>query len=202
MENVLRGVLGVAVLLGLAWLMSSDRKRVPWRVIAWGIGLQTLLAAVILGTGFGEQVLEGAARGVQRFVQVNGFGAEMIFGSLADPSSDSGFIFAFAATALPVIIFFSALMSLLYHLGVMQVLIWALARVMMVTMGVSGAEAMAMSANLFVGQTEAPLVVKPYIKGMIYWFNKKINCKFYQSHAELIECKTKIRYLENVLNGL
>ncbi|MEM9916401.1 MAG: nucleoside transporter C-terminal domain-containing protein, partial [Planctomycetota bacterium] len=113
--------------------------------------------------------------GVQRFVSVNGFGAGMLFNDLADSGRElpglpgvpgAGFIFAFAATGLLVIIFFSALMSILYHLGIMQLLIWCLARVMMVTMGVSGAEAMAMAANLFVGQTESPLVVKPYIEKM------------------------------------
>ncbi|MEM7626737.1 MAG: nucleoside transporter C-terminal domain-containing protein [Planctomycetota bacterium] len=173
--QILRGLLGVAVLLSLAWAMSTDRKRVPWRVIAWGMGLQLLLAVVVLGTGVGDQVLASVARGVQEFVSVNGFGAGMLFNDLADPARTqrdlpgapgSGFLFAFAATGLLVIIFFSALMSILYHLGIMQVLIWCLARVMMVTMGVSGAEAMAMAANLFVGQTEAPLVVKPYIGKM------------------------------------
>lgn len=173
--QVLRGLLGVAVLLGLAWAMSTDRKRVPWRVIFWGMGLQLLLAVIVLGTGVGDQVLASVARGVQKFVSVNLFGAQMLFNDLADPARTqrdlpgipgTGFIFAFAATGLLVIIFFSALMSLLYHLGIMQVLIWCLARLMMVTMGVSGAEAMAMAANLFVGQTEAPLVVKPYIEKM------------------------------------
>lgn len=172
---ILRGLLGVAVLLGVAWLLSTDRKRVPWRVIAWGMGLQLLLAVLLLGTGVGDQVLASVARGVQRFVSVNAFGADMLFKDLSDPgraipegyeAGAPGFIFAFAATGLLVIIFFSALMSILYHLGIMQILIWCLARVMMVTMGVSGAEAMAMAANLFVGQTESPLVVKPYIEKM------------------------------------
>jgi CNT family concentrative nucleoside transporter len=164
--SILRGLLGIAVLLLVAWAMSHDRKRVPWRVIAWGMGLQLLLAALLLGNGWGQGVLAAAARGVQAFVEVNGFGAGMLFGDLADPGRPGGFIFAFAATGLLVIIFFSALMSVLYHLGVMQVLIWALARVMMLTMRVSGAEAMAMAANLFVGQTEAPLVVRPYLPKM------------------------------------
>lgn len=164
--HLLRGVLGLVVLLGIAWLFSKDRRRVPWRVIGWGIGLQVLLAGIVVGTGSGERVLAAVARGVASFVQVNGFGAGMLFGELGDPARPGGFIFAFAATGLLVIIFFSALMSLLYHLGVMQVLVWVLARVMMVTMGVGGAEAMAMAANILVGQTEAPLVVKPYIAGM------------------------------------
>ncbi len=164
--SLLRGLLGLVVLLGLAWAMSSHKRRVPWRVIGWGIGLQLGLAVLVLGTGVGQRTLEAAARGVQEFVKVNTFGAGMLFGPLADPSTAGGFIFAFAATGLPVMIFFSALLAVLYHVGVMQVLVWCMARVMMVTMGVSGAEAMAMAANLFVGQTEAPLVVRPYLDEM------------------------------------
>ncbi|MEM9753953.1 MAG: Na+ dependent nucleoside transporter N-terminal domain-containing protein, partial [Planctomycetota bacterium] len=166
MNEVLRGILGLVVVLGLAWAMSSHKRLMPWRVVAWGIGLQLLLAGVVLGTGLGQGVMAAVAEGVQRFVQVNAFGAGMIFGPLADPSTSGGFIFAFAATGLPVIIFFSALLAILYHVGIMQVLVWCMARVMMVTMGVSGAEAMAMAANMFVGQTEAPLVVKPYLPDM------------------------------------
>ncbi len=159
-------MLGVLVVLSLAWAMSSHKRRVPWRVVVWGMGLQLGLAVLVLGTGMGKRALEMAAVGVQEFVKVNAFGAAMIFGPLADPGTSGGFIFAFAATGLPVIIFFSALLAVLYHIGVMQVLVWSMARVMMVTMGVSGAEAMAMAANLFVGQTEAPLVVRPYLPEM------------------------------------
>ncbi|MEM7576611.1 MAG: nucleoside transporter C-terminal domain-containing protein [Planctomycetota bacterium] len=166
MIDIARGIFGIAVILGLAWAMSSHKRAMPWRVALWGIGLQLLLAGLVLGTGIGRDVLAAAAGGVQEFVKVNTFGAGMVFGPLADPSTAGGFIFAFAATGLTVIIFFSALLAVLYHLGVMQVLVWCMARVMMVTMGVSGAEAMAMAANMFVGQTEAPLVVKPYLPDM------------------------------------
>ncbi|MEM1445318.1 MAG: nucleoside transporter C-terminal domain-containing protein [Planctomycetota bacterium] len=175
MIDVARGIFGIALVLGLAWAMSSHKRALPWRIVLWGIGLQLILAGLVLGTGVGQNAMAAVASGVQRFVQVNTFGAEMLFNDLADSTRTqrdlpevpgSGFLFAFAATGLLVIIFFSALMSLLYHLGVMQVLVWLIARVMMVTMGVSGAEAMAMAANMFVGQTEAPLVVKPYLPDM------------------------------------
>ncbi|MEM1099484.1 MAG: nucleoside transporter C-terminal domain-containing protein [Planctomycetota bacterium] len=166
MIDVARGIFGIAVVLGLAWAMSSHKRALPWRVALWGIGLQLILAGLVLGTGVGQTAMAAVATGVQRFVQVNTFGAGMIFGPLADPSTSGGFIFAFAATGLTVIIFFGALLGVLYHLGVMQLLVWCMARVMMVTMGVSGAEAMAMAANMFVGQTEAPLVVKPYLPDM------------------------------------
>jgi len=167
MVEVLRGMLGLAVVVGLAWAMSRHKGRFPWRVVAWGLGLQMILAVVVLGTGVGDRVLRGAAEGVAEFVRLNTFGATTVFGGLAEGvTGPAGFVFAFAATGLLVIIPFAALVGVLYHLGVMQVVIWAFARVMQATMGVSGAEAMAMSANLFVGQTEAPLAVKPYLPTM------------------------------------
>ena len=160
-----RALIGVAVLLILAWAMSTNRRRVPWRLIVWGLGLQVLLGLLILGTAGGRAVFEVAGELVTTLVGMTQDGAALVFGPLADPQHPEypGFIFAFAGTGLLVIVFFAALMSVLYHLGVMQVLIWLMAKAMTLTMKVSGAEAMAMAANVFVGQTEAPLVVKPYI---------------------------------------
>lgn len=163
---ILRGLLGIAVLIVLAWAMSRDRKRVPWRVVGVGLALQMLLAALILGTDIGTGGLEAARDFFLRLIGAVQPAAQMLFGDLAKGDGQFGFIFAFAGSGLIVIIFFSALMSILYHLGVMQVVIWAMAKVMAVTLGVSGAEAMAMAANVFAGQTEAPLVVRPYIEGM------------------------------------
>jgi CNT family concentrative nucleoside transporter len=162
----LRAFIGIVVLLSLAWAMSFHRRRFPWRVVLWGMGLQLGLAGLILGTGFGYEALEAAKGFVVRLIAVNDRGTEMIFGDLAKGDGPVGFIFAFATSGLVVIIFFSALMAVLYHLGIMQVIVWLLARVMSFFMGVSGAEAMAMAANVFAGQTEAPLVVRPYIPKM------------------------------------
>ncbi len=162
----LRALIGVVVLLSLAWAMSFNRRRFPWRVVLMGMGLQLGLAGLILGTGFGYEALEAAKGFVIRLIAVNGRGTEMIFGDLAKGDGPVGFIFAFATSGLIVIIFFSALMAVLYHLGIMQLMVWLLARVMSFFMGVSGAEAMAMAANVFAGQTEAPLVVRPYIPKM------------------------------------
>ncbi len=162
----LRALLGIVVLLSLAWLMSSNRNRFPWRVVGWGMGLQLGLAALILGTGVGYEALEAAKDFVVRLIAVNARGTEMVFGSDLPTRGGPQFIFAFATSGLIVIIFFSALMAVLYHIGVMQVVVWLLARVMSFFMGVSGAESMAMAANIFAGQTEAPLVVKPYIAKM------------------------------------
>jgi len=158
-----RALLGIAILLGLAWLLSWDRKRIPWRIVLSGILLQVVVVFAISKTGAGKAFFDGASTFISKLVSMAVPGAEMVFGGLAKPSETMGFVFAFAGTGLVVIIFVSALMSVLYHLRVMQVLVWALAKVMSRTMGLSGGESMAAAANIFMGQTEAPLVVKPYL---------------------------------------
>jgi CNT family concentrative nucleoside transporter len=163
---VLRAILGITFFCAIAWLLSSDRKRFPWRVVLVGIAFQVLIALLILKTSIGQRFFEGMGNFISKLVSMTEPGATQVFGSLADPSSTTGFIFAFAGRGLVVIIFFSALMSLLYHIGIMQVIVWAMARVMSALMGLSGAESMANAANVFLGQTEAPLVVKPYIAKM------------------------------------
>lgn len=169
--TIVRAALGVAFFCLVAWLLSSDRKRVPWRVVGWGLGLQVLLAWFVLGTSGGASLFQGVSEFFVKLIGMTDAGSQMVFGPLAKPEvlapalgPDNAFIFAFKA--LTVIIFFSALMALLYHLGVMQVVVWAIAKVMSALMGVSGAESMSTAANILCGQTEAPLVVRPYIPRM------------------------------------
>ena len=168
--TILRALLGLAFFCVAARIVASGPRRaswsMPWRVIAGGVGLQVLLAWAILETRPGRAAFDGMAALVTELVSKARPGAELVFGSLADPQGPLGFVFAFGGSALPVIIFFSALMAVLYHLGVMQVVVYLMARVMTRTMGVSGAESISMAANVFVGQTEAPLVVRPYIARM------------------------------------
>ena len=176
--RILRAGLGLAFFCVVAWLMSSHRRAFPWRVVVFGLVMQGALAGLILGTDLGRRFFQVLADFFAVFVSKAAGGAELVFGPLADPaklsqafpeelaSEGAGFIFAFAGTGLLVIIFFSAVMSVLYHVGLMQLLVYVLAKVMSKLLGVSGAESMAMAANVFVGQTEAPLVVKPYIGGM------------------------------------
>lgn len=175
MESVLRGLTGLAFFVVVAWMMSSHRKRFPWRIVLGGLATQGVLALLLLNTQVGRDVFTWLAGRVEDLISAAQPGAEMVFGVLAKPDAmgrvfgpeeGGAYIFGFAGSGLIVIIFFSALMAILYHLGVMQLLIWSLARVMSSLLGVSGAEAMAMAANVFVGQTEAPLVVKPYIGKM------------------------------------
>lgn len=161
-----RAILGIAILLALAWLLSWDRKRIPWRTVMGGILLQVVVVFAIARTEVGKAFFDGVAAFVTKLVSMTIPGAEMVFGGLARPTETLGFVFAFAGTGLVVIIFVSALMSVLYYLRVMQIVVWALAKVMSKLMGLSGGESMAAAANIFMGQTEAPLVVKPYLSGM------------------------------------
>jgi CNT family concentrative nucleoside transporter len=164
------------VLIGIATLFSSNKKKVNWQLVATGIGLQLLFAVFVIKTSWGSQVFDAIGK---FFVQIIGFtneGASFVFGALADQNKFNlafgeelrlegiGFLFAFQV--LPTIIFFASLMSVLYHLGVMQKIVQGMAWVMAKTMRVSGAESISVAANVFIGQTEAPLVVRPYVSGM------------------------------------
>ena len=160
---VARALLGVTVFCLFAWLLSSHKKRVPWRTVSVGIAIQLLLAFLILRTGPGIWVFQRLTEFVLKLMSMTGAGTDLVFGPLSDPAKSNGFIFAFAATGLCTIIFFSALMAILYYVGIMQAIIWVLAKFMSIAMGVSGAESMQMAAQIFVGQTEAGLTVKQYI---------------------------------------
>ncbi len=158
MHQVIAG-LGYFVMILLAWLMSSHRMRFPWRVVVGGTVLQLGFAWVILNTDPGRNFFEAIGDFFTQLLSFVDAGSSMVFGK------DYGQHF-FAFRVLPTIIFFSALMSVLYHLGVMQIIVRVISRVMQVTLGTSGAESLSASANIFVGQTEAPLVVRPYVATM------------------------------------
>ena len=163
MTHVLFGLFGLATLIGLAWLFSNNKKAVDWRLVLTGVGLQIAFATLVLIVPGGKEVFDWLSKG---FVAVLGFvgaGSNFIFGSLMD-TSKFGFIFAFQV--LPTIIFFAALMSVLYHLNVMQAVVRAMAWAITKVMRVSGAETTSVCASVFIGQTEAPLTVRPYISRM------------------------------------
>jgi len=157
------GIFGLAVLISIAFILSSNRKEVDWKLVVAGLGLQLIFAILVILVPAGKVFFEGLSR---VFVRIIGFatdGATFVFGTLADPSS-LGFILAFQV--LPTIIFFASLMSVLYHIGLMQKVVQAMAWVMLKVMRISGSESLSIAANVFVGQTEAPLVVRPYISRM------------------------------------
>jgi len=157
------GFFGLAVLLSIAFAFSSNRKEVDWKLVASGIGLQLFFAVLVILVPGGRQFFEGLSRVFFSFIGFAMEGSAFIFGSLADPSN-LGFIFFFFL--LPTIIFFASLMAVLYHLGLMQKVVQAMAWVMLKVMRISGSESLSVAANVFVGQTEAPLVVRPYISRM------------------------------------
>src|SRR6056297_2432140 len=157
------GLLGIVLLLGIAWLFSEHRRQVQWQTISVGLALQLALAIFVLWVPFGKTVFEALGAGFVKLVGFTQAGSSFIFGDLAD-ADEFGFIVAFQV--LPTIIFFASLMACLYHLGVMQKVVELMARVMVRFMKVSGSESLATAANSFVGQTEAPLVVRPFINGM------------------------------------
>lgn len=151
---------GLAVMLGLAWAMSYDRKRFPWRLVSWGVGLQLAFGVLVLRTAPGLWLFSALNDVVARLLSFTEEGSRFVFGDYLDDH------FTVALNVLPTIIFFSALMTVLYHLGVMQRVVRAAAWVMQRTLRTSGAETLSAAANIFVGQTEAPLVVKPYVGTM------------------------------------
>lgn len=159
------GLLGIVVLIILALGMSFDRRRVLWKVVAVGILVQILLAALFLKIPAAMKVFDGAAWLVNGLIAQSDAGIAFLFGNeLGKPTGPWGFIFA--VKVLPMIVFFASLMSVLYYLGVMQRLVAVLAWLLRRTMGVTGAEAMCMSAGIFLGQTEAPLTIRPLIGNM------------------------------------
>lgn len=154
--------LGLGIFLAIAWAASTDRKAIRWKLVAWGMGLQLAFALLILKTGPGEAMGDALSRGFTRLVAFTDDGAAFVWGWLYKKGSPPIFL----VDILMIIVFFSALMSLLYHAGIMQRVIAGVAWVMRRTMGTSGSETLAAAANIFVGQTEAPLVVKPYVETM------------------------------------
>jgi CNT family concentrative nucleoside transporter len=181
-------ILGIGVMVLLAWLMSVDRSAFPWRIVLWGTGLQLVFALIILRTTPGEQFF---ALVNDAFIQLLGYtqdGARFIFGNLVDNNIPVGLPVGepaataplqpvdppryaaagsyFAFTVLPTIIFFSSFMTLLYYLGFMQWVVKGMAWVMQKTMRTSGAETLSTSGNIFLGQTEAPLMIKPFVQKM------------------------------------
>ena len=166
MEALLRvgfGLFGLAVLIGLTWLFSNNKRRVDWTLVGTGIALQIAFAAVVLLVPGGRDVFDLLGQGFVRLLGFVNAGSEFIFGSLMNVET-YGFIFAFQV--LPTIIFFAALMGVLYHLGVMQAVVRAMAWAITKVMRVSGAETTSVCASVFIGQTEAPLTVRPYIPRM------------------------------------
>jgi CNT family concentrative nucleoside transporter len=155
------GVLGMAVILGLAWLFSTDRRAIKIKTIAWGLGLQLVLGFFVLRSGTGRWLFQIAGDGAKKLLSFSYAGSSFVFGELGKDNSSLGLIFAFQV--LPTIIFIAAFFAVLYHLGVMQLIIRVAAWIMTRVMGASGAESLNVAASIFMGQTEAPLTIRPFL---------------------------------------
>ncbi|MDQ8184480.1 nucleoside transporter C-terminal domain-containing protein [Pelagicoccus sp. SDUM812002] len=160
--TLLRALVGIMGLLALCWWLSEDRKRIDWKFVGIGIGLQIVLGLLILKVPVVHGAMSGVSGFFNRLVGFSDEGAAMVFGSMpADVT-----VFGLAWTVLSAIVFFSAFSAILYHLRILQVIVYAFAWMLSKTLKLSGAECLATAANVFIGQTEAPLVVKPYLKKM------------------------------------
>ncbi len=169
--DYLRGVIGIAVLIAIAFACSGNRKKIDWRLVVTGVVLQIVIAILISKVSFVRQGFEAVGSGFVRFLGFAANGAEFLFGDLAKNSDvangtrhNLGFLFAFQA--LPTVIFFSSVTAGLYYLGILQKVVFVFAWIMSKTMRLSGAESLSAAGNVFLGQTEAPLLVRPFIANM------------------------------------
>jgi len=155
------GVLGLFLLLAIAWLFSTNRKAICWRVVGIGVALQILFAVFVTRVAWGQRAIGAAGEGAKRLLSCSFAGSKFVFGEAGAQNSNLGFIFAFQV--LPAIIFIAAFFAILYYFGIMQFLIRIVAVVMEKTMNASGAESLNLAASIVMGQTEAPLTIRPFL---------------------------------------
>src|SRR2546425_9750879 len=158
------GILGILTMLGLAFAFSTNRRAIRVKTVAWGLGLQAAFAVFVLKADIGRRVFQKAGDAVNRLLSYAFAGSSFVFGDLGKQGSHLGFYFAFQV--LPTVIFIAAFFAVLYHYGVMQFIIKQVARVMTSFMGASGAESLNVAASIFMGQTEAPLTIRPYLPSL------------------------------------
>ncbi len=157
------GLLGLAVILAFAWVCSNHKRDIKLRIIAWGMGLQLAFAFLVLKTDFGK-VFQAIGGGVNNMLAYTEAGSEFLFGPLGKGTGPFGVVFAFQV--LPIVIFIASFFAILYYLGVMQFVVKLMAIGMQKVMGVSGAESLNVAASIFMGQTEAPLTIRPFLAGL------------------------------------
>lgn len=162
--GLLRGSIGIVFLLGICYLLSANRKAISWPLVLKGIAIQLVLAIAILYVPFIRKLFDIAAKFFIVVLDFTEAGSKFLFGNMITDLNTFGYIFVFQV--LPTIVFFAALSAVLYYLGILQIIIYVFAAVMKKIMGLSGSESLAAAANVFIGQTEAPLIVKPYLERM------------------------------------
>jgi CNT family concentrative nucleoside transporter len=155
------GVLGLITMMSLAWVFSTNRRAIRLKTVAWGLGLQIAFAFLVLRWEYGRLLFQKAGAGVNWLLGFASYGSNFVFGALGTNKPPWGLVFAFQV--LPTIIFIAAVFALLYHLGIMQMIVKLAAIVMTKLMGTSGAESLNVAASIFMGQTEAPLTIRPFL---------------------------------------
>src|SRR2546423_2873888 len=160
----LTGIFGIALILGIGIALSRNRRAISWRVVGWGVGLQLVFALLVLRFPAGQRLFKQLGDLVTAILSFSYAGSEFVFGDLGKQHTGPGFVFAFQV--LPAIIFVSALFAIMYYLGIMQVVVRAFATLMTKVMGASGAESLNVAASIFMGQTEAPLTIRPFLPKM------------------------------------
>jgi concentrative nucleoside transporter, CNT family len=162
--DIIRGSLGIALLVGVCYWMSASRKDINWALVGKGIALQIILAIILLHVPFVNNAFDAVSSFFVGILNFAAKGSEFLFGSIVTDMKSFGFIFAFQV--LPTIVFFAAFSAILFYLGILQKIVFGFAWLMKRLLNLSGSESMAAAANVFIGQTEAPLVIKPYLEGM------------------------------------
>jgi concentrative nucleoside transporter, CNT family len=178
MLSVIQPIFGAAVILGIGYACSTNRRAINWGTVAWGLGLQIVFAIIVLKTAAGQAVFSTLGDGINRLLGFSGVGAAFVFGPLGNSTvwgramtgalgpDGAQYAVVFAFQVLPTIIFIAALFAILYYYGVMQLVVRLFAVVMQRVMGASGAESLNVAASIFMGQTEAPLTIRPYLPNM------------------------------------
>ena len=164
--EIFRGFFGLVVLIGIAYVFSTNKKSISWRLVGFGVFLQILFGTLVTKVPFIAGIFEFLSKGFVRLLSFSNAGAQFLFGALADPAKNDGLGYIFAFQVLPTIIFFSTVSAGLYYLGVLQRVVYSIAWVMSKGMRLSGAESLSAAGNIFLGQTEAPLLVRPFINTM------------------------------------
>ena len=162
----LQGMIGMILLLGIAFILSNNRRQINYRIIVWGLSLQFIFGILILKTPLGKPLFGFFDKVITKLISFSDAGSDFLFKSLIPGVGYHEAMVNFAFRALPTIIFFSSLMTVLYHFGVIQFIVKWISRIMQKSMGTSGSETLSVAANIFVGQTEAPLMIRPFIRNM------------------------------------
>jgi len=160
----LTGLFGIILILGIGFAFSRNRRAISWRVVAWGVGLQAVFAIFVLRVPIGQEIFSWLGATVTKILSFSYAGSEFVFGEIGKQHSSIGVVFAFQI--MPAIIFVSALFAIMYYLGIMQIVVKAFAIAMNKIMGASGAESLNVAASIFMGQTEAPLTIRPFLPRM------------------------------------